>query len=779
MAFWLALALAAIVVIFTSCAEPKPLSPSGTFRLPEPLRPPAEQPADTQGPPPAAKTTPRTGYTATPKPPMGATTTAGPATGLDFKFTGPAASLNIDNLPLPAFINEIYGNILKVSFEIVPPLRDKKDLVTLRSEEALAPVQIEALARQVLANYGVGVERQGDLLRFVPAKGPSAMGPPLMISGRTMPDVPASHRPIFQIVPLTVVRNVQVAGMLRQAFKGQELDIQEDADRNAIILMGPPTVVNQALQATRLLDQPYMRGRHSQRIEPAYLSAEELAKQLVEVLNAEGYSAAAKPGMGSIIVLPVKAVNAVMVFAGDAPTLEHARRWADNLDRPNKGTFAEERGIYYYPVRNTVAKDLFNVLNAIMTGMNAPPPSAVGQQAQVTTGQPAASPPTPTIAGGRGRHGPASASAAGNTLVVDENRNALIFQGESATWQKLLSVIREMDQPARMVLIEVTVAEITLDDETKYGVEWLLKDVGMFNLAGRLGTSGAVGGLGAAAQGLAYTLTSAGQTRALLYAFASKDRINILSTPRIMVKSGEDASVDVGTEVPTITSQATMPGVQQLGSTSILQQVTYRKTGVLLKVKPVIHSGNRIDLTITQEVSESQPASAGQVNSPSIFTRKIDTSLGLRDGGSVLLGGLISTTTKKGYTGVPFLSEIPIIGNLFKVQGEKESRTELIMLIIPYIIENNQEAEGITEALKSRLTGIELPDGSLDKPGPPEKPDSGARKDYPVKGRLTGTESSGNPNEKTGPRTGKPTAASTVLAPSGVVEENLRSSPNN
>ena len=589
---------------------------------------------------------------------------------------GPKVEINFDSLPLPAFINEVFGNILHMSFDINPNLRKLQDLVTLRAATPQEPAELYALACKVLANYGVNVEWQGQMLRFVSAKG--AVGePPLLFSGRALPAVPGSHRPVFQLVPLLVVRNTSVAGWLRTAFKGQNLEIFEDTDRNALLLLGPAPIVSQAMVTIAVLDQPNMRGRFSLRIEPMFLDAEELARLLVDVLNNEGYAAALKTSTGSIIVMPVKAVGAVLVFAADQVVLDHIREWASNLDKP--GAEGGKKSFFYYQVRNTGAEDLVATLNIMLSKADLPRPAKnPGKEA------------TPTVA-------TAAPVASGKNLVVDLVRNGLIFNGDADEWQGLLRVIREMDIPPRQVLVEVTVAEISLTDQQDLGVEWLAVGAGIGDLGGVVKT---IGGLGIGNGGMTYTLDSAGQTRALLNALATKSRVSILSTPRIMVKSGMSATIDVGTEVPIVTSQSTAP---DLGTSSILQQIQYRKTGVLLTVKPVVHSENMVDLEVTQEVSEASPNKTSNVSSPSVFTRKISTSLSLKDGGSVLLGGLISTSASKGGSGVPYLSEIPWIGQLFRVDSENKTRTELIVLIVPYVLNSDREAAKVTEAFSNRL----------------------------------------------------------------------------
>jgi len=133
--------------------------------------------------------------------------------------------------------------------------------------------------------------------------------------------------------------------------------------------------------------------------------------------------------------------------------------------------------------------------------------------------------------------------------------------------------------------------------------------------------------------------------------------------------------------------------------------VQYRSTGVILRVKPVIHAGDRIELEVSQEVSAAASTTTGVSTSPTISTRKIDTKLTLKDGATVLLGGLMSSNQSKNEGGVPLLKDIPGIGQLFRVDGETNDNTELIVLITPYIISDDKDAEAITDAFRSRLGG--------------------------------------------------------------------------
>ena len=294
------------------------------------------------------------------------------------------------------------------------------------------------------------------------------------------------------------------------------------------------------------------------------------------------------------------------------------------------------------------------------------------------------------------------AAALSKKITLDTIGNALIYQGTAEEWARLLPVLKELDKPAKQVLIEVTIADVMLTDDEQFGIEWQIPRTQWGNYSGRIGT---YDGLGLGGSGLTYMLTdSLGEVRSMLNAFASKKRINVLSSPRIVVKSGENASINIGTEVPILTSQSVDPAApQQEGNTAILQQIQYRRTGVILQVKPTVHAGNRVDLEVSQEISKAEANTTSDISSPSILNRHIQTKLSLSDGGSVLLGGLISHSQNVGVGSVPILGDIPLLGYLFRVDKQFIERSELIVLIVPYILNNDQEAREITESFRRQL----------------------------------------------------------------------------
>ena len=655
-----------------------PKEPELIPHLSEPLRPPikselAPTPATLARQQAPAKPVPKTKFHPVPQiQPLKST-----AKPTDDKFVprltvSAPIRVNVEGLPLPAFINEVFGNLLGLSFEIDAKLQQKKELVTLRVAKPQKPSQLYRLARQVLTNYGVAMQTQGKLFRFVPtAYGKDAL--PLLITGTTLPEVPPSHRPIIQFIPLKVVNNTKVKNWVKQVFKGQKLQVLEDANRNAIVLIGNSQLVKEAAEAVRVLDQPLMRGRHSLRIEPAFLPVKTLTDKLIKVLHTQGYDADQNPRRANgIILLPIVESNSILVFAVDANVLAYVQQWALELDRIQIQPSAEKQRLFFFPVQNTNASDIVQVLNPLLGDISSEPPKS----------EPRGAPPRP-------KRKP--------KLMVDAPHNSIIFVGDTAEWARLLPLLHKMDKPAKQVLIEATLAEITLSDKDEQGIEWVMNNANLGGLNGRLGTLSEPSGVGG--NGLTYTLSSAANVRAVLNLFTSNNRATILSTPRLLVRSGSQASIDIGTEIPTLSS--TTSGLQR--DSSVISQIQYRSTGTSLTITPIVYAGRRVDLNISQQVSESQPNQTSNIDSPVIFNRQIKTQLNISDGNSVLLGGLISDSRSKGQSGVPILKDLPLIGQLFRVDKTEGVRTELVIMIIVYVIDDDAEAKAITEAVKNQL----------------------------------------------------------------------------
>ncbi len=618
---------------------------------------------------------------------------------LTVSLTGQPITANYHDMPLPVFIKEVFGEQLGLSFVLDPQIEKQSDLVTLRITEQVTPNELFHVALRTLASYGVSVSQQDKLLTFAIDKNATTGETPLLISGRALPDVPESHRPVFMFVPLKSVTGVKVVSWVKDALTGKDIQVQEDPLRNAVLLKGKPDVVAQAMSIIEVLDQPTMRGKYSTNIEPAFVKVSDLSKNLKDVLNAEGYDATIKSSLGSIMIIPLEGTNQMVVFAGSQAILDHVRDWVMQLDRRQQMSI--DQGIFTYEVRNAEANHIVEILNGVESGSgvaSASPIARSGSAISDTTSSAASSP-----AG-------ATAKMSGGNLVVDSNRNTSIYNGSGQSWADLLPVIQSLDKAAPSVLIEVLIAEVTLTDSQNTGFEF-----GGNNSVVRDGIKfGTLGGLAVGTTGISETATvgagftanafdNAGKTRAILNMFEQNKRAEIRSRPRIMVKSGQQATIDVGTDVPTRGAISTNAAT---GSATV-QSISNARTGVRLSVKPTVHASGYVDIDIDQSLSEAAKTVTSEIDSPSIFNRQIKTTVTLQDGGSILLGGLISQTKSKNKSGVPKFSKIPILGKLFSNDNDSTDRTELMVMIIPYVIDTPKEGEAITKTIQDAFQKVD------------------------------------------------------------------------
>lgn len=604
--------------------------------------------------------------------------------------------LNLNNLPLPAFINEVFGNILGLDFQISPEVADKKDLVSVRISNKRSKKYVYSIARDVLESYGVALVRSDEYMRFVIGRTEASNEAPILLTGAALPSVPESHRPVIYIRSLEVITPADAYNMVRSIFQQQsELIVERDNPRNAIRIQGPSELVQNAAKVLDMLDQPLLRGHHVLRVSPEYTTPKELAERLTKMLGAQGYEVGAQNT--NTVLVPVDSLGALFVFTPSLDMQVLVRRWVAELDQVPPANAGGEAGLFWYSVKNTPAADLAATLNAVLGGGGGAVFDESRDDRRLQGREPI----------GSADKGAASAiaSTTQGSFVVNEARNMLLFRGEGEHWRQLLPVIKELDVAPDQVLVEVVVAEVTLTDQFRFGIEWALNEISAAGAIGNLtsGFGSGAPGSGLDAGGLLWTsISGSGNTRIALNAFASSNKVTILQTPKILVRSGEQASVRVGTEVPIITRQAT--GDETIdGTSAIIQDVQFRKTGVQLTVLPRVFSDGRIDLEISQEVSEAQPNQTSTINSPTILTRNVETRLSLQDGSSVLLGGLISNSESKGDSRVPFLGDIPWLGQLFRTDSTSADRTELMVLVVPYRVRTPQQAQAISDAFRQQL----------------------------------------------------------------------------
>jgi general secretion pathway protein D len=601
---------------------------------------------------------------------------------------GPISRLTFNNMPVPVFINEVFGNQLGLNFVIDPSLKNSADLVTMRINEAIGKKEFYSLASQTLARYGVTTSINDNALLFSFSDDAANDKIPLMVSGLTLPEVPSTTRPIFYIYPLKAVTPSAVRSWVAQLFNKNELEIKEDPIGNNLVFIGPVRAIEQAIAATELLDKPTMDGMFSRVVRPNINAVDDLAKNLENILKSEGYSVRQGDGLSAIRLLPLASVNQLVIFARSADVLNHILDWVKLLEKEQQEKI--EQGLFTYQVQSTKASHIIEVLNSL--GLSDAQLSSGNDRSDSLNGS--TNKPSPQRQLSPAFNSQNSDRVRGK-FAVDEQLNTILFSGSGKDWLQNLPVIKSLDKPAPSVLVEVIIAEITLGDKEETGVDILnaTSSLGRFTLDFTTGASGLVTNV---EDMFSSAIDNAGQTRATLKALSTSTKVNIRSKPRIMVKSGGEATIEVGDEISVQTSSTLSDG----GNAQA--QFSYRKTGVLLSVKPTVHASGFVDIEISQELSAA--VAGADATNPDIRNRSLSTTVTLRDGGSVLLGGLISSTTGSTSNGVPILGKLPLIGKLFSTDTENQDRTELMIMVIPYILNSPAEAEQLTDELqKARI----------------------------------------------------------------------------
>jgi len=442
-----------------------------------------------------------------------------------------------------------------------------------------------------------------------------------------------------------------------------------------------------------------------------------LKDSMSDIENALGLSV--KGGM--VRILPVYHMNSLIVVAATKEQLEYIRKWVEVFD--NMFSVARPK-IFVYPVQNSKAKDVASLLQSIFSGGGAGPTSASATRTEPAKMAPGApSLPTPT--------GPKSGAAAvvsgtgtlisaETKILADEITNSLIILATPSDYEFIRETILKIDIMPRQVVIEGLIARVDLTDNLSFGLSWSLNtDVnikGLRPFTENINLNNTVninpGGLDTTklpTRGFTFVGTDPkGVVRAVLTALAEESKAKVLAAPHILVSDNREARIQVGRQVPIATSTTTTPLSSGTTTTTNYSTSTiqYKDIGIILKVKPQINDSGLVSLEITQEISSlGETVKVGGLDEISINKTEATTNLIAQDGDTIIIGGLIQEDVSKSKDGIPFLSKIPILGSLFGNTTDKNTRTELIILLTPHVMKNQQEAGDVTSDYVDRYKG--------------------------------------------------------------------------
>lgn len=593
-------------------------------------------------------------------------------------------SVAVDEMPLPDFIHYIFSDIFGVNYIVDSKVKKSKELVTLNLNQRINERRLFEIVADVLKQHRLSVYVKEDVYYIWQDSKTRDIAIGI---GAAVNDIPAAVGEIQQIIP---IKYADVQNLFEFLPRSHGIKVIPAIRENMLVVTGTRDQIEQVINIVNVLDRPAMRGRFAGMLRLKYWNPSDIAAKLKEILTQEGIPVTEQPGRKGIYINKLERWGTILFFAAEKEWLERIKYWVKILDIPLDKD--ESRYFLYFP-ENSKASELGESLEKILgiskSDSAIKSSEIAGAAKKEAKGQKA-------VSGKKDISKDITMISGDVRIAVDENRNALIIYATPKKYNALESLLKKLDIMPVQVLIEATVAEVTLTDTLQYGLEWFLKNTDQ----SQTGILRSLGGLGLGSGGLdASLITDSEKFQMLINAMAQEDMVKILSSPRVTVRDGKSASIIVGTEVPVITSEATSPDIQTEGTSGIIRSVQYRSTGVSLQVTPSVHAKGVVTLEISQEVSEAQSNTTSDISSPIILNRTITTEVVAADGQTVLLGGLIKENKSETVTKVPFLGNIPILGYLFKTTSKGFDRTELVIMITPHIIRNTQQIDEMRDAI--------------------------------------------------------------------------------
>ena len=555
-------------------------------------------------------------------------------------------------------------------------------LVTARTSEPIAESEVLPVLQNILALNGAALVDAGGVLNVVPVTEVGAL-PKVVVT----PSSRAQRAGIgTYVIPLQSASVESVSDVANSLVSpGNQLAV--DVVRNMLIYTGPATEAQALTDLVNVLDVDVLSGKSFGLFPIANARAVDVASELESVFDDGGF------GGRRLRFLPIERLNAVLAVAPRRGEIEKVRFWVEQFDR---SAAVAERQVYVYNAKAARADELVDVLRQVFLG--AAPAQAEGGEVA-----PGLSPieilrQGGTLTGERDEFDePAAEGAPGLRIVADKRNNAVVIIATADEFRLVEATLRQIDILPLQVLIEATIAEVTLNDDLEYGLQWAFAN-GDFR--SRLSTS-ASGQTLPSFPGFNFIFDTS-DVRFVLSALAEVTDVNVVSSPQLVVLDNQSARLQVGDQVPIQVGQTVTEGGNQIDA------IEYVDTGVILEVTPRVNASGLVTLEINQEVSDAIVTQSSTIDSPTIRQREISSIVSVQSGQTIALGGLIRERASGGDSGLPVLKDIPVLGNAFKTTSQNFDRTELLVLITPRVIRGESEARDVTEELRKRLTTLQF-----------------------------------------------------------------------
>lgn len=658
------------------------------------------------------------------------------------------ASLNFADLPIADVVKMILGDLLGENYIIAAGV---SGTVTFSTARPVTPEQAFSILEMLLSWNNLALVYVDGQYSVVPSA--------TAVRGNLVPRVgrAASARGYeVRAVPLQFIAPTEMEKLL-QPYAREGAILKADNARALIMLGGTRRELENYLSTIEVFDVDWIKGMSIGLYTLEQVEAKVLGPELDQIFGEQSQS----PLAGMFRFVPIERLNAILVITPQQRYLDEAERWIARLD---KGGNQPGVRLYVYDVKNVKATDLADRLNDIFGGTGgdasrARTSSAAGGVApglqpvelssstgsalnlRSPTGEKAgndssgsnasappaggAQPPGGVPAGGIA---PGATGADGGLAIVEgeeiritavEENNQLIIRSTPGQYEAIRGAIRKLDSVPLQVHIEARLLDVSLTNGLQFGVQWYFEDA-LSRLVPPEVDDGDddSGALKSAIRGDTFgEITRAGtnwifagrRAGALVSMLQNEGDVKVLSAPSVLVLNNTEASINVGQQIPVVSSSfvnpITQPGAGSLGQ----NQFQFRDTGIILNVKPRVNPGGLVFLEVQAEQSTPGPSDTASEfggNVP-VDRKSIETEVAVQSGDTVLLGGLIQQNDSEASSGTPGLMKIPVIGRLFGRTAKDNSRKELLVLITPTVIRGGAEdARELTEEYKKRFQGL-------------------------------------------------------------------------
>jgi general secretion pathway protein D len=653
---------------------------------------------------------------------FGTPATPAPAGERDPVETKDGFDLNFENTPVATVAKVVLGDIMGVGYVIDPRAQGT---ISLSSGRAVAKKDLLRVLEAALRANNLIMVRDNAGYRIAPANEGAVGG-----VDRAGADGAVEAGYGMTVIPVEYV-SAQTLAKLMEGFAAKPGTIRTDVAGNMLVVLGGASERQAAVDTVRNFDVDWLQGQ-SVGIYPVHNSAPEPLVAEIEKIMDSGDS-----GLSDHLIKfqVIARQNAILVVAAKPQLLKTAAAWIARLD----SSATVSTGVKVYRVKYGDSKQLAKLLSDMFLGTSGngldSPTNQIAPSSGATTlstvdkltGGPkqeapaAAANPANAAAGdaasltGQAKSNgltPAHSDAAlpGVRITPDIANNAILIYADEENYRIIERALVQLDRPKLQVAIDVTIAEVTLNDDLAYGVQFFLSNrIGsLINSSGAAPASTSGPQIGETLPGFNAVIGNSSAPHVILNALHQYTNVKILSNPSLVVVDNQPATLEVGDQVPITTGTANVLSANN----AVVSTVDYRNTGIILNVRPRVNSNGNVLLDIEQEIS-SVPTGSSSLT-PTISERKVKSELSVASGQTVLLAGLISENQSRTHSGIPVLDQIPLVGNAFSQKDNTIGRTELIMFIRPQIIRDGADASVVAEEVRSKMRGGKV--GSLGLP---------------------------------------------------------------